>query len=95
MMPLGDGDAQPKTMEVLKKQTPMGITEMKKIILTIPVKKKKPSTAKERQKKPGRGNGSKMQFKRSNSSKKQRNERKNRRQNWIRHMLRQWPHWQH
>ena len=45
MVPLSDGDAQPKIMEVVKKQTPVGITEMNKVIdkiLTVPVVMKKP-----------------------------------------------------
>ena len=47
-MPLGDGDAQPKTMEVVKKQTHVGITEKNKVIdeiLKVPVLMKKLSTA--------------------------------------------------
>ena len=46
MVPLGDGDMQPKTMEVVKKQTPIRITEKKKVIdeiLKVPVMTKKPS----------------------------------------------------
>ena len=47
MVPLGDSDAQPKT-EVVKKQTPVRITEMNKVIdeiLIVPViMKKKPSS---------------------------------------------------
>ena len=44
MVPLGDGDAQPKTTEVVKKQTPIGITEKNRVIdkiLKVPVMTKK------------------------------------------------------